>query len=118
MFQLTPNNTLEHIKTVELPGNALSSIAYISDNATRLVVSVDTIHKSGSTTERRDPHEDSIGPLLSYRFQNQEVIAGANFEVVDEEEEVDNDSALGRLGNLVYNLENLRKREGDAREED
>jgi tRNA (guanine-N(7)-)-methyltransferase subunit TRM82 len=55
---------------------------------------------------------------LSYRFQNKEAISEASFEVVDEEEEVDDGSALGRLGNLLYNLENLRKREGDTREED
>lgn len=80
-------------------------------------MSVDTIHKPGSTTERRDPLEKPTNPLLSYSLELR-AIAGPSFEVVEHEEEVDGWNSSGQLGNLLYNLENLRKRDGDAREED
>ena len=109
---------LEHTQTVELPGNALSVISINSDNHRSIVVSVDCIHKSGSTTEHRDSQGQSINPLHSYAFQSLRLIPTSTFEVVDDPEKLDNGDAMGRLTNLLYSLENLRKSDGDSREED
>ena len=116
-FQLTPDNTLQHSQTIVLPGNALSSITNVSESTTKLIVSIDNVHKSGSTTDRREESEELFNSLCSYTFQTHQAITGASFDVVEGREDADNGNVLGKLGNLLYTLENLRKRESDVREE-
>lgn len=120
IFQLGSNHTLEHTQTVKLPGNSLSAIAYNLNTASGLVVSIDNINKPGTTTEARDPSDsqESVSLLLSYTFRNHQAIAEDTFEPMNNEDERNNSNTSGMLGNLLYNLENLRKREGDTKEED
>ena len=82
----------------------------VTDN--RVTVSVDTVHKPGSTTERRPEIEEDVAPLWSYEFQGHELLAGFPFKLANENEE----SQSVRLTNLLYGLENLRKRDGEAKE--
>lgn len=109
---LTPENKLEYIQTIRLPGNALAVEVNISTAESSLVVSVDNIHKPGSTTERRGDTDDTVKSLHSYRFQGRELAAASTFAVAPEDEEL----GSARLSNLLYSLENLRKREGDGKD--
>jgi tRNA (guanine-N(7)-)-methyltransferase subunit TRM82 len=96
------------MQTVKLSGNALavvintSAASDQSDTSTQLVVSVDTFHKPGSTTEEWKDADKDTYPLQSYKFQ---------------EGDASGSGGSGRLTNLLYSLENLRKREGEAQEE-
>lgn len=111
-FLLTPENTLKYMQTVRLPGNALAVAVSISTTDSGLVVSVDSIHKPISTTERRVETEDAVEPLHLYKFHGRELVAGAVFSVAARDEEPNS----ARLTNLLYNLEKLRKRDGEAKE--
>ncbi|KAH7364496.1 guanine-N(7)--methyltransferase subunit trm82 [Rhexocercosporidium sp. MPI-PUGE-AT-0058] len=112
-FALTSQNHLSHNQTLPLSGNALA----ITLLASKLIVSVDTIHSPGSTSETRSNTTDSFASLQSFEFRDGKLLGGgvafARGEVGEEEEVSD----LRRLGNLLYGLENLRKREGDGGEE-
>lgn len=91
-----------------------------SDAPNRLFVSVDTIHKSGSTTEERGGADRALNPLQAYVFEEGKLIQDASFQIasaVQNEDWTSGDGASGRLTNLLYSLENLRKREGDAQED-
>jgi tRNA (guanine-N(7)-)-methyltransferase subunit TRM82 len=112
---LKADNTLQHIQTVPLPGNALDAVVGPSNT---LVVSVDCIHEPGSNVELRDSFDETTGSLQSYVFQNLNAISNSAFEEVEGEVEFEGEKALTRWTNLLYNLENLRKREEDAREEE
>jgi tRNA (guanine-N(7)-)-methyltransferase subunit TRM82 len=86
----------------------------------RILVSIDTIHKPGSTTEKRGDAVGKPNPLQSYQFHDKELVHDVAFQVAlaDQiEEEASGGGAIGRVTNLLYNLENLRKREGDAQED-
>ena len=58
-----------------------------------------------------------MNPLQAFAFENQRLVPATPFEVVDQQEERP-DGALARLGNLLYGMENLRKRDGDGKEEE
>jgi tRNA (guanine-N(7)-)-methyltransferase subunit TRM82 len=91
-----------------------------TDGLDHLFVSIDTIHKPGSITEKRDDAVGKSNPLQSYHFHDRELVRDVAFEVAipdQTEEEASGGGTIGRLTNLLYNLENLRKREGDAQEE-
>lgn len=90
----------------------------ISDNRSSLIVSVDNIHALGSTTEKKTPDSTTTKPLHFYEFQGRHLKFVSAFGLVDEEEEFGNEASLGNLRNLLYSLENLRKRDGDARDDD
>lgn len=83
-------------------------------------MSVDTIHKPGSTTEERRNKDNYVNPLQSYKFQEGKLVQDETFRlaIADQDEgETKGSGALGRLTNVLYNLENLRKREGEDKEE-
>lgn len=127
---LSPRPTLAHAQTITLPGNALSVVLLPSPQPS-LLVSVDTIHNPGTRSENteqgRDRKErerrsdvDIVDPILRFNFDGATFGAGGAFAKVAEMVMVDAESengAVGRLGNLLYGLENLRKREGDGGEE-
>ncbi|KAK0118877.1 tRNA (guanine-N(7)-)-methyltransferase non-catalytic subunit trm82 [Cadophora gregata f. sp. sojae] len=113
IFLLTPSNRLEYLQTLALPGNVLA----LSLTSSRLIVSIDTIHKPGSTNELRTETTENLNVLQTFEFSTQELmlVEGAlAFAKIEEDWKLD---AVGRLGNLLYGLENLRKREGDGGEE-
>lgn len=91
----------------------VSTTAESSDTVTGLIVSVDNIHKPGSTSKQREAEAVATSPLQSYTFKEGKLTeGGVTLSSVAKSEE----GAVERLGNLLYNLENLRKRDGDADE--
>ncbi|KAG9246592.1 guanine-N(7)--methyltransferase subunit trm82 [Calycina marina] len=114
VFQLTAANTLQHIQRIQLAGNVLSFIV----NSEGVVVSVDTVHALFSSSEQRNMAEAvDVQPLSTFVFEDQRLVPGPAFEGAEQRHEVPAEE-LGRLGALLYGLENLRKREGDGRDED
>lgn len=114
------------MQTVKLSGNALAVVinplagSDQSDSSTQLIVSVDTFHKPGSTTEEWKDADKNTYPLQRYKFQDGKLIQEGVFQVptpVRDEGDASGSGASGRLTNLLYSLENLRKREGEAQEE-
>ena len=78
------------------------------------MLSIDTIHKLGSRTEQRGPTTESIRPLWHFMFQGWGLVPSTiEFETV-----IDEVRDIGRSTDLLYGLENLRKRDGDAKQED
>ena len=123
---LTAENRLEYMQTLILLGIALAIVFGTSlkedefDGSNRLVVSIDTTHKPGSTTEEREDASQNLNPFQSYIFQNGKMVQDGTFQLAiakQDEGEANGSGAPGRLTNLLYSLENLRKREGDMREE-
>jgi tRNA (guanine-N(7)-)-methyltransferase subunit TRM82 len=124
-FLLTTENHLNYMQTVKLSGNALAVVINTSpesdqSDSTQLIVSVDTFHKPGSTTEEWKDADKDTYPLQRYKFQVGKLIQEGVFQVptlVRDEGDASGSDASGRLTNLLYSLENLRKREGEAQEE-
>ncbi|KAH8591307.1 hypothetical protein B0O99DRAFT_519576 [Bisporella sp. PMI_857] len=131
-FLLTPSNTLEHIHRLQLPRNALAIT--IADNNT-LVVAIDTIHepfftkvrrptsveRSGGETNVTEAAAEPLKPLQAFAFEEQRWVPSSSFEIIEQvEDDVDgtDKGMLGKLGNLLYSLDNLRKRDGDSRDEE
>ncbi|KAH6709550.1 guanine-N(7)--methyltransferase subunit trm82 [Leptodontidium sp. MPI-SDFR-AT-0119] len=112
-FTLTSQNKLEHSQTLPLSGNALAVTVLPSI----LIVSIDTIHSPGSTSELRSNTNERSNCLHSFEFQNGMLVGGGVAFAEGEEGGEGEVGAVGRLGNLLYGLENLRKREGDGGEE-
>jgi tRNA (guanine-N(7)-)-methyltransferase subunit TRM82 len=112
-FHLTADNTLEPDQVLRLSGNALSLVTEAS-TPEKVLVSVDNIHKPGSITELRDSTEDSISPFQTFGFQQGGLVQDSFRVATVEEGEVPEGAASG-LRNLLYSLENLRKRDGEER---
>ena len=73
---------------------------------------MDSIHKPGSTKDRRSEAEEAIEPLRLYKFQGNELHGASSFKLTHEDDE----SQPVRLTHLLYNLESLRKRDGEVKE--
>ncbi len=83
-------------------------------------MSIDTFHKPGSTTEEREEAGTILNPLHSYKFKEGKLVQNESFQpaiAAQEDGEASTSGASGRLTNLLYSLENLRKREGEGQEE-
>ncbi len=107
-----------------MSGNALAVVTNApaesdQSDSTQIIVSVDTFHKPGSTTtEGWDADKDPY-PLQLYKFQDGKLIQEGAFQIptlVRGEGGASGSGASGRLTNLLYSLENLRKREGETQE--
>lgn len=118
VFLLTTSENLDFIQSIRLEGNALSVAVHFSDRRSSLVISVDNIHALGSTTEQRTPELETVKPLQFYEFQGRLLKFVMGFGLVGDQEELGNGTSLGHIRNLLYSLENLRKRDGDARDDD
>ncbi|TVY84995.1 tRNA (guanine-N(7)-)-methyltransferase non-catalytic subunit trm82 [Lachnellula suecica] len=121
-FSLGIDNTLKQEQTLELGGNVLAAVTGIEapDGTTsRVLVSVDGIHRAGSTTELRDSTEEPISPFQTFSFANG-VLTQDSFAIGASEESEVAEGVMGGLRNLLYSLENLRKRDGEegGKEED
>jgi tRNA (guanine-N(7)-)-methyltransferase subunit TRM82 len=101
---------------VRLQGNALAVAAHTSaaGSSNNIVVSVDSITKPGSTTERRTDTEEAVEPLRLYRFEGHQLVAASTFEMAG----ADDEGTSVKPMNFLYNLDNLRKRDGEAKELD
>lgn len=85
-----------------------------------LIVSIDTFHKPSSTIEERDDADHSQNPLQLYIFREGKLTkeTASQIMMVNQDEGTgSSNDASGRLANLLYGLENLRKREGDTQED-
>ncbi|KAH8815073.1 guanine-N(7)--methyltransferase subunit trm82 [Xylogone sp. PMI_703] len=119
IFMLTQDNHLEHLKTLNLAGNALS-VAVTASSADRLdvFVSIDTIYAPGTTTRIRDGGS-ALNPLQHFTSIRGEWNSVFQFEVVKGYEvEIEGLGSKGRIKETLYNLEGLRKREGDTQTEE
>jgi tRNA (guanine-N(7)-)-methyltransferase subunit TRM82 len=96
-----------------LPGNALAVAADFSNPQCSIIVSVDSIHKPGSTTSCRSEAGDVLNPLYSFKFQGHELHEASTFKLADDDE-----SQSAALTNLLYPLENLRKRDGEEKDDE
>ncbi|RDW78136.1 hypothetical protein BP5796_05988 [Coleophoma crateriformis] len=118
VYCLTAQKTLEHHQTVSLPGNALSvAINTVGGASQMLVVSVDCIHKPNFAKERRDqtvPCPSLVA--LSITDKGLSEVSPLLFAAVKDEGAV-SEKELAKLPNLLYNIENFRKREGAPEEE-
>jgi tRNA (guanine-N(7)-)-methyltransferase subunit TRM82 len=117
------DNSLQHIQTYELPGNPLAVTTGvplpIQGSVNDLVVSIDTVHRLGSTKELRS-EAAKTKRLLGIQLQDNGLVGGDGMfiEPVDEAVYVSHQSdSTGKLNYLLYNLENLRKRDGDGQDE-
>lgn len=112
---------MEYLQTVTLLGNALTvSTIQGADEAqadSGFLVSMDTVYKPGSTTEPRGDAQGLLHSLQSYKLEDGKVVEGGVVFPMVGEGAVGQTGADDRLGNLLYNLENLRKREGDGRDD-
>jgi tRNA (guanine-N(7)-)-methyltransferase subunit TRM82 len=88
-------------------------------------VSVDTAHYPGSTWELNNKIEDLINPLQTFQFQNGRLVEEPELVMALNEDEATwtgegegvSADVHGQLSNLLYNIENLRKRDGEGQEE-
>lgn len=112
-FHLTANTTLEPNQVLRLSGNALSLITG-APTPEKIHVSVDHIHEPGSITELRDSNEESISPFQTFVFQ-EGVLVLDSFGIATVEGNQVPTGAVNGLRNLLYSLENLRKRDGEER---
>ena len=120
-LHLTPENTLTPIQTLSLPGNPLDlTIHHPSEPTTpqtQIIISLDSAHRPGSTTEFREDAESETCPsLLAFEFLDETLVQSEGLKFTGVE---DDGVKNGRLGALLYGLESLRKRddEGGARDD-
>jgi tRNA (guanine-N(7)-)-methyltransferase subunit TRM82 len=119
-FHLRDDNTLKQVQTLKLTGNAHSVVAGIAapdGTARRVLVSVDNTHRTGSTTELRDSTEEVTSPFQAFAFEDG-ILVQDSFAISTVEGNDVSEDAAGGLRNLLYSLENLRKRDGEERGKD
>ncbi|TVY39124.1 tRNA (guanine-N(7)-)-methyltransferase non-catalytic subunit [Lachnellula occidentalis] len=119
-FHLKDDNTLQHAQTLQLSGNALSvatGIAASDGTPKRVLISIDSTHKAGSTTELRDSTEELTSPFQAFILQDGNLAQDSFALSVVEGNHVSEGAVVG-LRNLLYSLENLRKRDGEERGKD
>jgi hypothetical protein len=94
------------MRNLTLSGNVLSVVTTPS----RVIVSVDTIHMPASTTELRNT-DNPASSFYTFKFNNGVLEEDAIFRIAGVK---DGESAENkRMKNLLYNIENLRKRVGE-----
>jgi tRNA (guanine-N(7)-)-methyltransferase subunit TRM82 len=128
---------LDYLDTIQLPGNALSVVTDIPSETgeTHILVSIDNIHLPGSVTERlilgghnvlvtgyekRKNEDAKVESVLSFTIKDGSLVASQLplvETIVRSQVEVGGGNTEGRLGGLLYTLENLRKRDGESAEE-
>lgn len=120
MFELKENSHLQYLETLSSPGNVLGVAVDTSseDGITRLILSIDTIHIPGTTTKLRE-NTDVVYPLQRFSYTNGSWNSDLNFQVMERyETDLEDKNGLNRLKEILYNLESLRKREGDNQAEE
>ncbi|KAF4625905.1 hypothetical protein G7Y89_g12261 [Cudoniella acicularis] len=125
VFSLTRENTLQYKQTLNLPGNALSVVTNLVASETavplnKLIVSIDNVFKPGSTSEVRTLGDETATPLLSFHFGNGLWVPETVFEksiAKDIENRQAGNVNIVALKNLLYGIENLRKRDNEDRDE-
>ena len=84
-----------------------------------VLISVDSTHKPGSTTELRnsDSTEEvtTTSPFQAFVFEEDGKLVQDSFVLATAEGNDVAEGAVGGLRNLLYSLENLRKRDGEEK---
>ncbi|CZR50589.1 related to tRNA (guanine-N(7)-)-methyltransferase subunit trm82 [Phialocephala subalpina] len=114
---------LQDPQIVELPGNplaVLTDIPLLSEGSTGdIVVSIDTVHLPGSTTVLRSEPSGTEKCLMIFHHWDVGLVpsdAAYTEPVEDDDSVLRSGEGIGWLSNLLYNLENLRKRDGDGQD--
>jgi tRNA (guanine-N(7)-)-methyltransferase subunit TRM82 len=117
LFILTAQNQLEFAQTFQLGGNALAVVTDM--NTTEVIASVDKIHKPGSTTEQRENANAPEDVIQVLEFEGGNLVQSNKvFAVLTQGDSIpEYNTSAGKFTNLLYNIENLRKREGDGQDE-
>ncbi|KAE8441619.1 hypothetical protein EG329_004628 [Mollisiaceae sp. DMI_Dod_QoI] len=127
LFLFTLNideNKLQDVQIIELPGNPLAVVTEASlpirGCTEDVIVSIDTVHQPGWPVKHRSDILGTENALLGFHLRDMGLIRSDL--AFDEPGEVDenllrSDDTMVRLNNLLYNLENLRKRDGEGQEE-
>ncbi|EPE29584.1 WD40 repeat-like protein [Glarea lozoyensis ATCC 20868] len=105
------DTTLTHVQNIFLRGNALGVVTTPS----RVITSIDTIHTPASTIELRSSDKPDSS-FVTFKFTNGVLEEDSDFKIagVKDSEIVDADSVENkRMKNLLYSIENLRKRVGE-----
>jgi len=111
-FLLTPGNDLLHFQTIPLHGNALSLVIVPEENhGVSLIVSIDSIHKPGSTSELRGETDAEANPLQNFVLEDKKFVELEQVKYVGNQEAMvfGEDGNRGQLSSLLYGLGNLRK---------
>jgi len=112
-FNLTESNKLESDQILGLSGNALSVLPE-APAPEQILISVDDVHKPGSIAELRESNDEATSPFQTFVFQKGVLVQHSFGLVTVEDNEVPAEAVSG-LRNLLYSLENLRKRDGEER---
>lgn len=121
-LDLDINGLLSHVQTVSLEGNPLDLTAYPleHDSRAKFVVSLDNLHKPGSTSIIRENQEtaDKLVQIFAYDGEAdqwyEDTISTEQMKAMKtlgQDEMTETDSK--KLSRLLYNIEELRKREFD-----
>lgn len=104
-----------------MPANALAVVIGSSDNSDTcesVIVSIDSIHRPGSTTELAADAQEPTSPLLLYSFQKRGLSARSGFGLMGSTEHLKHEYEPARFANLLYNFGKLRKRDEETREDE
>lgn len=134
LFSLTLGDSAKVANTTPLNGNALDvALVRTSTGSSTIVVSIDNIHKLGSTTEVRDEKVSSLPSIEMSLVPNITKVPRLQYFAIDQDgqwqdadmrEALDNFESVDTIGgnfnlpdekavrDLLYNVENLRKRPG------
>ena len=116
-FQLNQDGSLAHNQTLGLKGNALSLAKY--EHKASMIVSVDNIHESYSTTKKRPAIAESSVLLQSFSIKLRGVVVvwEEDIEYVQQLSVInrqgsfeESEARLDQVHGLLYTVENLRKR--------
>ncbi|KAL3418976.1 WD repeat domain-containing protein [Phlyctema vagabunda] len=108
VFTLTSEEKLVFCRSYVLPGNPLCLVASEAHGA-NILVSIDTIHKPGSTTVCRDATEPAPDPLVQFALSGDALTRCTTSFAVPRHTGKEQSS---QWTSLLYNIENFRKRDG------
>lgn len=110
------------METISLRGNALSVVVDNKSTGTcvsHVLVSIDNIHKPGSIQEPRDDKGGLPPRLQKFAVTDHGLVESPLvFGPLQDEVTVVGIEMDDCLTNLLYNLENLRKRDGGVQDEE
>ncbi|POS87637.1 hypothetical protein EPUL_000264 [Erysiphe pulchra] len=113
IFNLSPENKLQHSETVWTSGNVLS-MSVTSDQTLKskgLLISIDNIHKPGSSIDVREEDTSNIMPLCRFEFDGVTLKSKPLIiEIPDDKKFKDMHRTSGEISDLYYGIESLRKR--------
>lgn len=111
MLTCRSDGTATLSQVVQLSGNALAIAS--KPDCNHVVVSIDTLHRAGSTTEVRElPQQLPAASLVSFMMKDGQMV-GDGFVFGAELGEKEEGVVRPGLSGLLYSLSSLRKRGGE-----